>query len=124
MPQAVGLIQSFAALMIDALWFRRIPRLGQMLRLGAESLLEMVSYRWMTQWWRLKGQIAWFRGKHSWGDMQRAGLSTAGGAAAGREAGTPLSLSGAGATLAALEIAASLEVARDGADQARAFAMS
>ena len=120
----LGLIQSFAALMIDALWFRRIPRLGQMLRLGAESLLEMVSYRWMTQWWRLKGQIAWFRGKHSWGDMQRAGLSTAGGAAAGREAGTPLSLSGAGATLAALEIAASLEVARDGADQARAFAMS
>ncbi len=108
----LGLIQSFGALMIDALWFRRIPRLRQMLRLGAESLLEMVSYRWMAQWWRLKGQVSWFQRKHSWGAMERAGLSTGGAGGARRPSGTPLSLAGSGATQAALEIAASLEEAR------------
>ncbi len=106
----LGLVQSFGALMIDGLYFRRIPRLGQMLRLGAESLIEMVSYRWMTLWWRLKGGVQWMKGTHSWGTMERAGLATAAGAAAaGRRLGPARSLAGAGAARAALEIAAALE---------------
>jgi cellulose synthase/poly-beta-1,6-N-acetylglucosamine synthase-like glycosyltransferase len=105
----LGLAQSFGALMIDGLYFRRIPRLGQMLRLGAESLLEMVSYRWMTLKWRLKGGIAWMKGTHSWGAMERAGLATAGGAAARRH-GPARAAAGASATRAALQIAAALEV--------------
>lgn len=80
----LGLIQSFSALLIDGRWFRRIPAWRQMLRLGTESLLEMVWYRQLTLYWRIKGTIAWMRGKHTWGAMERAGLATvpAAGAAA------------------------------------------
>jgi len=41
------------------------------------AVLEILGYRQLTVWWRLRGVVSYLRGKKSWGKTTRAGFNPA-----------------------------------------------
>ncbi len=70
----LGQLPSISALALEEFSFRRHPRGREILRMSAYAV-ENLGYRQLTDLWR--GVAFWdlLRGKKSWGDMQRRGLS-------------------------------------------------
>jgi hypothetical protein len=40
------------------------------------AVLENFGYRQLTVWWRIRGTIDYFRGKHGWDKFERKGFET------------------------------------------------
>jgi cellulose synthase/poly-beta-1,6-N-acetylglucosamine synthase-like glycosyltransferase len=70
-----GSVFSMFAVVLEEWSMRRYPKVGDVVRLFFYSLTETFWYRPLTVIWRLEGIIQWLRGKHTWGEMKRKGLS-------------------------------------------------
>ena len=81
---AYGALISVAAVVLEEVSFRKYPRLIDLLRLCAYGAAENFGYRQLTLWWRLRGCVDFFRGRHEWGAMARRGFTPAGHDAAAR----------------------------------------
>lgn len=71
-----GTLLSVASVVLEELSFRRYPRVTDLLRLAAYSVLENLGYRQIATWWRIVGIIDYFRGRHAWGTMKRKGFAS------------------------------------------------
>lgn len=73
---ALGISLSFAAVGLEELSFRRYPKMRDLTTLLVIAVVEIVGYRQLSIWWRLRGMISKFRGASAWGAMERKGFST------------------------------------------------
>lgn len=71
-----GTLNSLLALILEEVSFRRYPRVRDLLKMAAYSVLENFGYRQLTTWWRMRGIIAYWRGEQAWGAMTRKGFGT------------------------------------------------
>jgi len=69
-----GILLSFIAVLIDESAFHRYPKIFDLTRLFAASILEHLGYRQLCNLFRLKGMLKLFSGTKSWGEMKRAGF--------------------------------------------------
>ncbi len=72
-----GMMYSVGAVLLEEISFRRYPRVRDLAILIAVGVLENFGYRQMTIWWRVKAFWDYFRGKKTWGVMQRRGFDAA-----------------------------------------------
>ena len=66
---------SLAAVLPDAVSFRRYPRLRE-LRLALVGVIDNFCYRQMSTRWRVRGIVDFCRNTQGWGTMTRKGLAT------------------------------------------------
>ncbi len=71
-----GVMFSVGAVLLEEISFKRYPKLRHLILLISIGVIENFGYRQMTMWWRLMGFWDYFRGKQSWGAMQRKGFNT------------------------------------------------
>jgi hypothetical protein len=71
-----GVMFSVGAVLLEEISFKRYPKLRHLILLISFGVIENFGYRQMTMWWRLMGFWDYFRGKQSWGAMQRKGFNT------------------------------------------------
>ena len=72
-----GVMYSVGAVLLEEMSFQRYPNPGDLALLIAVGVLENFGYRQLTMWWRVRAFWDYFRGKKSWGSMQRKGFATA-----------------------------------------------
>ena len=72
-----GVFLSLGALILEELGYRYYPGWRDLLRLSAFALFECAGYRQLTVFWRLQGLWDVVRRNHTWGVMERKGLSSA-----------------------------------------------
>ncbi len=72
-----GCVLNLAAVLIDQLTFEKYKNVGDLGRLTLAAFAEHFGFRQVHLYWRVSGIVRWLRGKHSWGDMRRAGLKPA-----------------------------------------------
>jgi cellulose synthase/poly-beta-1,6-N-acetylglucosamine synthase-like glycosyltransferase len=72
----LGVALSTIALLLEELAFRRYGRPSNRLRLLGWALLENLGYRQLTVYWRLRGILAFLRGRTEWGSMNRQGFTS------------------------------------------------
>ena len=70
-----GSVISLAAVLLEEMSFRRYPRVRDLLKLAAYSVLENFGYRQLTAWWRFRGIVDYLRGRQAWGAMTRKGFA-------------------------------------------------
>ena len=70
----LGVVLSVGSLVLEELTFKKYPRYRHVAALFIYSILENFGYRQLNTWWRFKGIIDIFRGKKSWGAMERKGM--------------------------------------------------
>jgi cellulose synthase/poly-beta-1,6-N-acetylglucosamine synthase-like glycosyltransferase len=70
-----GLVLTFLSVLMDELAYRRYRRILDRFALIALALLETFGYRQMTVFWRLRGLVAYLRGRRDWGAMERRGFA-------------------------------------------------
>lgn len=77
----IGLIYSYAVLLsfcsilFEEWSFRQYPDWSDLWRLLATAFLEPIFYHPRQLIWAIRGNIDWSRGKNTWGEMVRTGLS-------------------------------------------------
>lgn len=71
-----GVMYSVGAVLLEEVSFQRYPKPSDLALLLSIGVIENFGYRQMTMWWRVKGFWDYFRGKKSWGTMQRKGFAT------------------------------------------------
>jgi cellulose synthase/poly-beta-1,6-N-acetylglucosamine synthase-like glycosyltransferase len=69
-----GSMYSVGAVLLEEVSFQRYPKPFDLALLLSVGVIENFGYRQMTLWWRVKGFWDYFRGKKSWGTMQRKGF--------------------------------------------------
>ncbi|MEX1274888.1 MAG: glycosyltransferase [Bacteroidota bacterium] len=69
-----GAMYSVGAVLLEEVSFQRYPKPFDLALLLSVGVIENFGYRQMTLWWRVKGFWDYFRGKKSWGTMQRKGF--------------------------------------------------
>ncbi|MFA5105175.1 MAG: glycosyltransferase [Candidatus Margulisiibacteriota bacterium] len=69
-----GTLLSMLAVLYEDLNFRWYKKWYQVLFLIFFAIIENVSYRQITVFWRIQGLIAYLRGEKSWGSLQRKGF--------------------------------------------------
>lgn len=69
-----GTLNSLLAIVLEEVSFRRYPRVRDLIRMAGYAVLENFGYRQLTTWWRMRGIVAYVRGKQSWGAMTRKGF--------------------------------------------------
>ena len=72
-----GIFMSIAAVLPEEISFQRYPRPADLLRLLLHAFFENLGYRQMRVWRRVKALWDYYRGKKSWGAMQRTGFARA-----------------------------------------------
>jgi cellulose synthase/poly-beta-1,6-N-acetylglucosamine synthase-like glycosyltransferase len=70
----LGIVLSVGSLVLEELSFRKYPRYRHIAKLFIYAVVENFGYRQLNTWWRLMGIIDYFRGKKSWGAMERKGM--------------------------------------------------
>jgi cellulose synthase/poly-beta-1,6-N-acetylglucosamine synthase-like glycosyltransferase len=70
-----GVMFSVGAVLLEEMSFQRYPKPGDLALLLSFGVLENFGYRQLTAWWRVKAFWDYFRGKKSWGKMERKGFS-------------------------------------------------
>jgi cellulose synthase/poly-beta-1,6-N-acetylglucosamine synthase-like glycosyltransferase len=70
-----GIAISVASLVLEEIELRRFPRARDLLVLASVAVLENFGYRQLSNVWRVRGMIQYFRGVKAWGDMPRLGLA-------------------------------------------------
>ncbi|HCA79556.1 MAG TPA: glycosyl transferase [Bacteroidetes bacterium] len=70
-----GVMFSVGAVLLEEISFQRYPKPGDLALLLSFGVLENFGYRQLTAWWRVKAFWDYFRGKKSWGKMERKGFS-------------------------------------------------
>lgn len=70
-----GVMYSVGAVLLEEISFQRYPKPSDLALLLSIGVIENFGYRQMTMWWRVKGFWDYFRGKKSWGTMQRKGFA-------------------------------------------------
>ena len=70
-----GVMYSVGAVLLEEVSFQRYPKPSDLALLLSIGVIENFGYRQMTMWWRVKGFWDYFRGKKSWGTMQRKGFA-------------------------------------------------
>ncbi len=71
-----GVMYSVGAVLLEEISFQRYPNPRDLALLLSFGVLENFGYRQMTAWWRVKAFWDYFRGKKTWGAMQRKGFAT------------------------------------------------
>lgn len=69
-----GAMYSVGAVLLEEVSFQRYPKPLDLALLLSVGVIENFGYRQMTLWWRVRGIWDYFRGKKSWGTMQRKGF--------------------------------------------------
>ena len=69
-----GCVLTTFSVLLDEISFRRYHKTSDLLKMIAAGFIESVGYRQLNLWWRVSGCIDYFRGKTSWGQMERRGL--------------------------------------------------
>ena len=72
----LGLLLSLLALLLEEQSFRRYGTVRDRAMLVVYALVEMVGYRQLTLYWRLRGIANFIRGKRNWGAMKRQGFDS------------------------------------------------
>lgn len=70
-----GIAISVASLVLEELELRRFPKSRDLLVLAGVAVLENFGYRQLSNFWRIRGMVQYFRGVKAWGDMPRLGLA-------------------------------------------------
>ena len=70
-----GVMYSVGAVLLEEVSFQRYPKPSDLALLLSIGVIENFGYRQMTMWWRVEGFWDYFRGKKSWGTMQRKGFA-------------------------------------------------
>lgn len=70
----LGIFNSVVAIVLQEITLHRYQGLRAWSRLLLTGVIENFGYRQLTLFWRLKGTMDFFRGKKSWGRMDRYGL--------------------------------------------------
>jgi cellulose synthase/poly-beta-1,6-N-acetylglucosamine synthase-like glycosyltransferase len=70
-----GVMFSVGAVLLEEMSFQRYPKPGDLALLLSFGVLENFGYRQLTAWWRVKAFWDYFRGKKSWGTMERKGFT-------------------------------------------------
>jgi cellulose synthase/poly-beta-1,6-N-acetylglucosamine synthase-like glycosyltransferase len=70
----LGMVLSVGSLVLEELTFRKYPKYSHIFILFWYSILENFWYRQINTWWRFMGIVDYFRGKKSWGKMERKGV--------------------------------------------------
>jgi cellulose synthase/poly-beta-1,6-N-acetylglucosamine synthase-like glycosyltransferase len=66
---------SAVAVLLEDIAFRRYPSVRDLGRLLIGAVLENFGFRQLTVWWRVRAFWEYLRGDHSWGAMERKGVS-------------------------------------------------
>ena len=74
MAIVLGIVLSVGSLVLEELSFRKYPRYRHIAKLFIYAVIENFGYRQLNTWWRLRGIIDYFRGKKTWGAMERKGM--------------------------------------------------
>ncbi|HET7699988.1 MAG TPA: glycosyltransferase [Candidatus Limnocylindria bacterium] len=69
-----GLLLTYATLLLEELSYHRYSGGREMLRLLLVATIETFGYRQLTVLWRLRGLVAFVRGRRAWGAMERRGF--------------------------------------------------
>jgi len=70
----LGVFNSLVAVVLQEITLHRYQGLSAWIRLLGSAILENFGYRQLTLYWRVLGTIDFFRGRRSWGRMERRGL--------------------------------------------------
>lgn len=71
-----GVMFSVGAVLLEEISFERYPKAKDLALLLSFGVIENFGYRQMTAWWRVKAFWDYFRGRKSWGAMQRKGFAS------------------------------------------------
>lgn len=71
----IGSLSSMGAVILEEWSLRKYPKISDIVKLFGYSLTETLWYRPLTVVWRCQGLIQAIRGKKSWGEMKRKGIS-------------------------------------------------
>ncbi|MEW6238546.1 MAG: glycosyltransferase [Candidatus Omnitrophota bacterium] len=71
-----GVALSFAAVGLEELSFRRYPNFQDLLQLFFLSIVEILGYRQINSYWRMKGFFSFLSRKKGWGKMERKGFGS------------------------------------------------
>lgn len=72
---AYSAIVSVIALVLEEIFYPKLKRIEDFFKLAFMSILESFGYRQLSIFWRLHGLWDFVRGRTSWGEMTRKGLS-------------------------------------------------
>lgn len=67
----LGILLSTSALFMEELYYRRYPRLRDIITLFGFAIMENLFYRQLHTWWRFLGLIDFFFKKRNWGVLER-----------------------------------------------------
>ena len=71
----IGSLSSMGAVILEEWSLRKYPKVSDIVKLFVYSLTETLWYRPLTVIWRCQGLVQAIRGKKSWGEMKRKGVS-------------------------------------------------
>lgn len=66
-----GMLLAIGSLLLEEIAFKRYPRISDLLRMLAFSVLMFFGYRQLGGLWRIQGHIQYFQNNNSWGAMTR-----------------------------------------------------
>ncbi len=72
---AYAVMLSFCSILYEEVSFRQYPAWSDLFRLMATAFFEPILYHPRQLIWSIRGNIDWSRGKNTWGEMVRTGLS-------------------------------------------------
>ncbi|SYX87543.1 Family 2 glycosyl transferase [Paenibacillus alvei] len=73
-----GLLLAVGSLLLEEIAFKRYPRISDLVRMLAFSVLMFFGYRQLGSLWRIQGHIQFFQNNNSWGAMTRQSWSEEG----------------------------------------------
>jgi len=73
----LGILLSTSALLMEEIYYRRYPRLRDVLTLLGFAVLENFFYRQIHAWWRFRGLLDVIFKKRTWGTLERKSFSAA-----------------------------------------------
>ena len=100
MAVAIGVLISWLGVAIEEYSFSQYKSLREVVVLFVLAVVENLGYRQLTVYWRFRGLVGLFRGRQSWGEMERRGFT---GRADGLKAASAASKSDDGDPVPALE---------------------
>lgn len=62
-----GMLLAIGSLLLEEIAFKRYPRISDLLRMLAFSVLMFFGYRQLGSLWRIQGHIQYFQNNNSWG---------------------------------------------------------
>ena len=73
----LGILLSTSALLMEEIYYRRYPRLQDVLILFFYAIMENFFYRQLHAWWRFRGLLDFFFKKRAWGTLDRRSFTEA-----------------------------------------------